>query len=182
MAIFAGVISQEAVVERIQQGTEGTEALTILNRVNEDWDAWQAFRERPILGQGLGYQTNTPYVYATTIQVNAAYFTNDFYLYVLCKFGLLGVIVFGGFIVAMVRTCWQGYKRVQEPFAKGVIGSTAALLIALLVESITMNTYASRSAPGILAIIMGVVLVLRNQNGLDNARVSPRRKAVYASA
>jgi hypothetical protein len=160
-AVLLGLVNKEAVMERISETSQTDETISIAARVVESQNAWKAFGQDPFFGQGLGFKLgNSHLAELHTTEQHDFYYIHDFPLWVLAKFGIIGALIWTGFIVAGFRTVLRGFKLCRDPFAKAVFGSTAALIVAVLIQSIAANPFCVRASVGIFSILLGLVVVL----------------------
>jgi hypothetical protein len=166
-AALAGgnVISTEEFVSRYGKVVtpEMLEDDTFKDRVTETLDAWNAFTERPIAGQGLGYKSETVYTVGTVSYQPEMYFMHNFYVYLLAKFGVTGFLVFLGFLISITRSAIKGYFRRTESFEKYYFGAMAALMTALMLESLAASQFGERLPTALLGIMVGMMVALDHQ-------------------
>jgi O-antigen ligase len=159
-SVATGLISKDAVLDRIEKAEEGTEAMTIVNRIQEARDSIQVFSKHPIFGVGLGYKLGEVFVIGHSLDPQDDYFIHNFYLYVLVKFGLVGVFVFGGFLMSPFITAVKGYRRADSAFERGIFGGIAGLMASLYVESLAANRFSDRTSTALMAMVFAMLMVL----------------------
>jgi O-antigen ligase len=164
LTVSTGLIDSQRVIERAAQ-VGSTDYQGLVYRYQEAVGAWEGFRQSPVFGQGLGYAI--PTVFTDNGLVDSGLFiVHDFYMYVPLKFGVIGIPVFLGFLVSMVRTATSTYRQAKEPFDRAFAAGLASLLIALLVESITSSRFTDRTSTALLAILVACLLSIRREVGL----------------
>jgi len=133
---------------------------TVQDRVMETLDAWNAFRQSPLLGQGLGYRTETVYHIGGVELEPGAFFVHDFYAYLLAKLGITGFVVFVGFLLSIIYQAIKGYFRRPDGFEKYYFGSMAALMAALMLMSLAGSQFNDRLSTAFLGIMVGMMVAM----------------------
>ena len=167
--VLSGKINPAEVADRFVSATSGDilEDQTVTNRVSETLDALQAFSQTPLLGKGLGYQTDTIYQIGFTSFVGPFYFIHNMYAYVLAKFGLIGFVIILGFFFSAMRGSTRAFFAGKTDAASGFYASFTCLTVALLIESVTANQFVDRTATAIYGILGGL-LVFRLSTAYEN--------------
>jgi O-antigen ligase len=133
---------------------------TIQDRVMETLDAWNAFRQSPLLGQGLGYRTETVYHIGGVEFEPGAFFVHDFYAYLLAKLGITGFVVFVGFLICIIYRAIRGYFQRPDGFEKYYFGSMVALMSALMLMSLAGSQFNDRLSTAFLGIMVGMMIAM----------------------
>jgi O-antigen ligase len=136
---------------------------TIKDRVGETLDAWYAFEASPVTGQGLGYKTDTVYHMGGIEFEPDSFFMHNFYAYLLAKVGIVGFMVFMAFLVSMVRSAIKTYLSRPEGFEKYYAAGMAALVVALMLTSITAAVFNDRLTTALLGIMVGMMIALERR-------------------
>jgi O-antigen ligase len=149
---------------------------TVQDRVMEVLDGWNAFRQNPVLGEGLGYRTESVYhIGGIEFQPNML-FMHNFYVYLLAKLGIIGFVVFIGFLASITRCAAREYFRRPASFEKYFFGSMVALMVALVMQSITASQFNDRLATGLLGIMVGMMIAMGVTTGQSTALVALRSR------
>jgi O-antigen ligase len=170
------VIDVSGMIDRYTETTtsEMMEDDTIKDRIIETVDGWNAFMQSPLVGQGLGYRTETVYTVGEVEFQPESFFMHNFYIYLLSKFGIVGSIIFLAFLISILRHAIKGYFRRLDGFDKYYFGSMAALMIALLLMSITAAAFIDRLETALLGIMVGTMI------GMDQRKSESRDATVLA--
>jgi len=161
VALAEGILDAQVVMDRAGEiSTLDFGAFT--QRVDESVEAWNGFQKSPLLGQGLGYRMPVG-LWSIQESQDELFMIHNFYLYILLKFGMVGVPVFFGLFVSVIRTAMSTYRHSRAPFVRAFSAGTASLMVALLVESVTAARFSDRSATALLALVMVFLLSLRRQ-------------------
>jgi O-antigen ligase len=174
--LLAGVLDLGAVLGHIVRSEGGVRGLE--TRVGEMQNALQVFLKSPILGVGLGYKMPPLFAVETNLYIPDLYIVHNFYLYVLAKFGLLGVPIFAGFLISAVRLPMKLYRATASAFEKALCAGVASMVVALLVESFTAPRFTDKTSNMILAICLSMVLSLQK---LGPSPETPQAKATSVS-
>lgn len=109
------------VANRMQEGFIGGQSMSL--RLQYDRDGWALFRQRPLLGWGMGSTEGTltsvqPFYYETL-------FLHNHVLQVLCDCGLLGGIPFLAFLLGVLwltlRRLWRSRREGGDPLAAALL-------------------------------------------------------------
>ncbi len=169
--ISTGFLNRNEVLSRVEEtGTTDFGALT--RRLQESLIAWDDFRQRPLFGQGLGYQIPTVLLTDGQWHEDQLYFIHNFYLFILVKFGVVGIPVFLGFLVSMLRSAISTFRQAELPFDLAFSSGLASLLVALLVESLTSPRFQDRTATALLSILTVFLLAMRREIALNRKRAA----------
>jgi O-antigen ligase len=160
------VVDFEAITARYSEAvtSDMLEDDTIQDRVAETLDAWTAFTERPVFGQGLGYRTETVYHMGGVEFQPEMFFMHNFYAYVLTKFGITGFVVFVGFLISIIRSGAKTYFQRLTGFEKYYCGSMLTLMVALMLTSITGAAFNDRLSTGLLGIMVGMMIAIERRS------------------
>jgi O-antigen ligase len=158
---LAGLINASTLLDRMEISPQVLVDTSISNRFTESHDAYVAFRESPIFGQGLGYRLPTVFDVGNLAIAENFFFVHNYYAWVLCKFGIIGVIVWGGFLLSIFRTAVRGFRKATDAFEKEFYGGMAAWLVALAIQSITSSRFNDRGTTAFLGITIGMMLALK---------------------
>jgi O-antigen ligase len=150
---------------------------TVQDRVMEALDGWNAFSRNPVLGEGLGYRTESVYHIGGIEFQPQMLFMHNFYVYLLAKLGITGVVVFVGFLASIIRCAAREYFRRPPSFEKYFFGSMVALMVALVMLSITASQFNDRLATGLLGIMVGMMIAMGVAVGQSTALVTLRPRA-----
>jgi hypothetical protein len=164
VALASGLLDAGQVWQRTAE-TSSLDFGAFTQRVGESLAAWNGFQSRPVFGQGLGYRMPLA-VWSTDPAdpaTNDLFLIHNFYMYVPLKFGLVGVPIFFGFLVSMVRSGVSTYRQAKLPFDRAFSAGLSSLLVALLVESATASRFQDRSASALLSLLMAILLSLRRE-------------------
>jgi O-antigen ligase len=170
------VIDVSGMLDRYTETTtsEMLEDDTVKDRILESIDGWNAFMQSPVVGQGLGYRTETVYTVGEVEFQPESFYMHNFYIYLLAKFGIVGSIVFLAFLISILRHAIKGYFRRLDGFDKYYFGSMAALMVALLMMSITAAAFNDRLSTALLGIMVGTMI------GMDQRKSESRDATVLA--
>lgn len=164
--IATGLLNRNEVLSRVEEtGTTDFGALT--RRLQESLIAWDDFQQRPVFGQGLGYQIPTVLLTDGQWHEEQIYFIHNFYLFILVKFGVVGIPVFLGFLLSMLRSAISTFRQAELPFDRAFSSGLASLLVALLVESLTSPRFQDRTATALLSILTVCLLAMRREMALS---------------
>jgi len=159
VALGSGFLDAQQVLQRTAEtSTLSFGALT--QRLGESVAAWNGFMARPVFGQGLGYRMPTA-LWSIQESSNDLFFIHNFYLYVPLKFGLVGIPIFAGFLISLLRTGISTCREATQPFDRAFAAGLSCLLVALLVESATASRFQDRSATALLSIVLALLLSIR---------------------
>jgi O-antigen ligase len=153
---YFGMVNLSVAQNRFEGVTSGY-ILGGPTRLVESLMALDAFMQHPIIGQGLGYKTHAfGSLWSESLVDN--YLIHNFYLYVLAKFGLIGVPVWMAFFIALVKLPVGLYRRIKPPFYKALCAGVAALVVALMVESLAIPEFCDKGTTALLAILICMLL------------------------
>jgi len=136
---------------------------TIQDRITETLDSWNAFRESPIVGQGLGFRTQTVYHMGRVTYEPDLFYMHNFYAYLLAKLGITGFAVFVAFLISIVRNAAKSYFRMPDSFEKYYMGATAALVVGLMLLSVTSAVFDDRLTTALLGIMVGMMIAINHR-------------------
>jgi hypothetical protein len=159
------VVDMDAITGRFSEAltSEMLEDDTIQDRVTETLDSWNAFQGSPIVGQGLGFRTQTVYHMGKVTYEPDLFYMHNFYAYVLAKLGITGFIVFVGFLISIVRSATRSYFRMTDGFEKYYMGGMAALLVGLMLLSVASAVFDDRLTTALLGIMVGMMIAMNRR-------------------
>jgi O-antigen ligase len=162
LAVAVGLVDVERFLGRYAEtaSAEFIEDPTIANRLLESADAWAAFAEYPLTGQGLGYRMPTDYQVGVVTIAPEGFFVHNFYLYVLAKFGVLGAGCFIWFFLAVFRTAWRLGISLPAGFERNFAVSYFSIVVAFCIESITASQFAERTGVALFAVLTAVLVAM----------------------
>ncbi len=167
--LASGFLDSNRVLSRTEEmSTSDFGALT--RRLQESLNAWNGFQQRPLFGQGLGYKIPTVLLKDDRWYEDDLYLIHNFYLYILLKFGMAGIPVFFGFLASLLRTAISTFRQARLPFDRAFSCGLAALIVALLVESLTAPRFQDRSATALLSILTVCLLAMRREIAIQQTR------------
>jgi O-antigen ligase len=168
MAAIAPISSlQEQIQSRVQslvrvvwsllvpQSPADVEDINILARLNEFTIALNAFKEQPLLGQGLGYSYEVPPAMSGKETAHVQYVHNIF-AYFLMTTGLIGSGILLVLIVATFLVFWHKYRREASPDWDRVLVAAESALAALWLYALFFAVFRTLS----FNFVVGVALAL----------------------
>jgi hypothetical protein len=168
MAATAPISSlQEQIQSRVQslvrvvwsllapQSPDDVEDINILARLNEFTIALNAFREQPLLGQGLGYSYEVPPAVSGEETARVQY-VHNIVAYFLMTTGLLGTGILVVLIVATFLVFWHKYRREASPDWDRVLVAAGSALAALWLYALFFAVFRTLS----FNFVVGVALAL----------------------
>lgn len=161
VALADGVLDTQVVMDRAGE-VSSLDFGAFTQRMDESVEAWNGFRNSPLFGQGLGYRMPVG-LWSIQDSQDDLFMIHNFYLYILLKFGIVGIPIFVGFFVSLIRTAISTYRQSKQPFDRAFSAGAASLIVALLVESLTAARFSDRSATALLALVMVFLLSMRRQ-------------------
>jgi hypothetical protein len=173
-ALSTGFLDSDRFFSRTEEmSTMEFGALT--TRLDESLKAWEGFQKSPLLGQGLGYRMPIVLLRDDQWYDSDLYLIHNFYLYVLLKFGVVGIPVFYGFLCSLLRCAISTFRQAEQPFDRAFSSGLASLIVALLVESVTAPRFQDRSATALLSILMVCLLAMRREIALRQVPAGPAK-------
>jgi O-antigen ligase len=159
-AAYIGLVNFDTFVTRNQQVASDSQYFVLggPNRLLESLDALAAFTKSPLIGHGLGYQSKTLFPMGDSQIAPNLYIVHNFYLFILVKFGLLGVPIWIYFFVCMIKLPMNLCRRHTAPFPKFLCAGVAGLVVSLLVESIAAPRFCDKTATALLSIVFCLLL------------------------
>ena len=113
-------------------------------RVSSMKKAWEAYMEHPVFGYGItGWR-----------------FLDAQYLKTLVETGLLGFAAFGFLIYTILKVTWNGYRRTNDKFYKGISMGFFAGAIAMLTHGLSTNTFIIVRIMEPFWFLMAIVVVI----------------------
>lgn len=109
-------------MDRLQRGLDAEGSVSA--RLQYDKDGWELFRQKPLLGWGMGGTEGAltsvqPYYYESL-------FLHNHVLQVMCDCGLLGAVPFLAFLLGsawlLLRRLWESRKEGGDPLAAALLG------------------------------------------------------------
>ena len=167
--LATGFLDSNRVFSRTEE-MSGTDFGALTRRLEESLNAWNGFLQRPLFGQGLGYRVPTVLLKNDQWYEDDLYLIHNFYLYILLKFGMVGIPVFFGFLASLLRTAISTFRQARLPFDRAFSCGLAALIVALLVESLTAPRFQDRSATALLSILAVCLLAMRREIAVQQTR------------
>src|SRR5205823_3573620 len=102
IALADGILDAEVVMDRAAE-VSSLDFGALTQRMDESVEAWNAFENSPLFGQGLGYRMPIG-LWSIQESQDDLFMIHNFYLYILLKFGIVGIPIFVGFFASMIRT------------------------------------------------------------------------------
>ncbi|MEK7733119.1 MAG: hypothetical protein AAB318_02795, partial [Planctomycetota bacterium] len=113
-------------------------------RVSSMKKAWEAYMEHPVFGYGItGWR-----------------FLDAQYLKTLVETGLLGFAAFGFLIYTILKVTWNGYRRTNDKFYKGISMGFFAGTVAMLTHGLSTNTFIIVRIMEPFWFLMAIVVVI----------------------
>jgi O-antigen ligase len=137
------------------QSPADVEDINILARLNEFTIALNAFREQPLLGQGLGYSYEVPPAVSGEETARVQY-VHNIVAYFLMTTGLLGTGILVVLIVATFLVFWHKYRREASPDWDRVLVAAGSALAALWLYALFFAVFRTLS----FNFVVGVALAL----------------------
>jgi O-antigen ligase len=176
VVVVSGLLDTQQLMKRTEEMSR-TDFGALTQRLDESLAAWSGFTESPIFGQGLGYRMPIG-AWSIAPSDDDLFMIHNFYLYVLLKFGIIGVPIFAGFLVSMVRSAISTFRQARAPFDQAFSAGLASLIVALLVESATAPRFQDRSATALLSLSLACLLSLRRMIAVAPQAQEPVRASV----
>lgn len=109
-------------MDRLQRGLDAEGSVSY--RLQYDRDGWELFKQKPLLGWGLGGTEGA----LTSVQpfFYESLFVHNHVLQVMCDCGLLGAVPFLAFLLGsgwlLLRRLWESRKEGGDPLAAALLG------------------------------------------------------------
>ena len=151
--IFSALIS--TVFLRLFSTAGAAQDISLANRLVESAAVWSAIWTSPIMGSGLGAE----YTFYSLLRKTTLHtiYVHNAYLYLWFKLGILGLVAFlasyGGKILAGVRLALGHRDHPRRP----LLLSAVAILIAMLLISITSPQFYARDSVLIITLCWGTI-------------------------
>lgn len=129
----------------------------VIGRLYAYQEAYEHFRMHPVFGTGHGLMIIT---YPTMLY--GAMYTSDIdslYLTLLTKMGVIGLLVFGWFMIALLREPWTLFFRSTERRDQAFALGTLSALVALLVLGVSDATLITGRFILVFGIAVGLVMM-----------------------
>jgi O-antigen ligase len=159
------VVDMDAFTSRFSETvtSEMLEDDTIQDRVTETLDSLNAFQGSPIVGQGLGFRTQTVYHMGRVTYEPDLFYMHNFYAYLLAKLGITGFVIFLGFLISIVRSATKSYFRMPDGFEKYYMGAMASLIVGLMLLSVASAVFDDRLTTALLGIMVGMMIAINRR-------------------
>jgi len=146
---------------------------SLVYRYIENEYAYPQIESHPLFGLGLGanYRPVDRRVDYGPAKSSLTYYIHNGHLWVMLKTGLLGYVFFMWFLLLFVKRGLQNWKRITDPFLKGIVLSFVATIPGILLAS-TVNPIFKQSywAP-VIGVMLGmseVILRMNNNQFIDS--------------
>ena len=162
----------DAYVDRVVTGLSSDARRTdpsLLYRQSEVQPLWDTFTASPIVGRGFGYAYKAPYGSGFTAD-DGRYYAHHWYLWLLAKAGVVGMLGFAILVVASLAGC----RRSQLGVPLG--GAAVGLLTISVVAPVPLG-----SGAGVLGALLGAVVFQGDAVRSTEARLMHGAGAVDAS-
>lgn len=162
--VFLGIILLQAIpgVQDMLGGRFATFGileydLSLLARAELAQYVFQRVSEAPFLGTGLGDFLR--YQYFATLGRFNVYWLDNTYLQVLWKTGIIGSILFFGFLVVFFKRAWFVLKNSITPFDKIISSSVFFSILALAISGLQCGILIGYRFNFVWAILMGIIVL-----------------------
>jgi O-antigen ligase len=171
-ALFRSVITRTLAVTAVQDRN-------VQYRFLENQAVGAQIAERPLVGNGLGKDYLFDWSRYGVKPYRKNYIHNNYYWFV-HRLGLVGMALFAWVAVAFLLPWMRDREALSrgDPWLVGLVFGSRAVLVALLVVSITSPRLNSKGSITILATVMGLsevarVLLLRDREKTEERSPSP---------
>jgi O-antigen ligase len=158
--VFAGNLGDailRAISTRLFTSSSFTQDISLANRIAETQWALKLFAESPVIGYGYG--TLVPHYNLILGVTEYSNYLHNSYIYVLVKVGILGAVLFFGFLGTVIV---QGFRRARSstytPLRDSVIRGSTGTLCGLLLIAMSSGVFIEKIA--ILVIALGSAFVM----------------------
>ncbi len=178
-ALLRSVVTRASAVTAVQD-------VNVQYRLIENHATWRQFMDHPIAGNGLGKDYLFDFSRYGVTPYRKSYIHND-YMWFLQRLGLIGMGLYAWVALAFLLP-WMKYRdKVArgDPWLLGIMYGGRAVLVALLVVSITSPQLNSKVPVTITALIMGlseIALTLLRQEAAETSPAAADERAGSASA
>lgn len=130
----------------------------VRTRVSEYQEIWDALRQSPVLGKGLGAE----YQGLRRQQAADKHFVHNTYLAVALRGGIVGLTAF---LIALAATAATVLRRllalhaVGEPVSVAIAGGALAAVLALAIQSLTTGILLTHPVAAICGTLLGLATV-----------------------
>ena len=127
---LAGAIFR-AVAARLTSSGNALEDISIANRIAETRTVLSLVPQSPLVGLGYGSWFHHFNIITHTTEI--VHYVHNVYVYLLMKVGAIGLFLFGGYILLVLREGFRVSRLAQErPIVLALVRASVALLIGLL--------------------------------------------------
>jgi len=117
----------------------------------------------PFFGLGLGanYRPRDPRLdFSKSLASSLTWYIHNGYYWVMVKIGLIGFLFFMYFFLRFVKRGFQNWKRISDPFLKGIVLSFAVTILSLQFTVFTSPIFTTTWWAPIIGIMLGTSEVI----------------------
>jgi len=133
--------------------------------------AWQAFKENPILGLGIGGFGPYAKIHLPWWQQNEWKIVNNEYLEILAETGILGFISFIVLIAIIIYKSWQTISQTKDNYLKTILIGFFTAFIAILIQYITFSTLYIMHIWFLIGIIVATEQIIKKTNIINKSPI-----------
>ena len=144
-----------------------TQESSLVYRYVENEYAYPQIASHPLLGLGLGanYRPLDHRIDFGPADSILRYYIHNGHLWVILKTGLIGYLFFMWFILLFVKRGLQNWKRIPDPFLKGIVLSFIAMIPGILLASTIDPIFKQSWWTPVIGIMLGISeVILRMSN------------------
>jgi O-antigen ligase len=160
--LMAGDVGQtvlRALAIRLSTSTDVARDISLSNRLAESRAALEAVRESPIVGHGYG-ASFLHYNLINEITERSIY-VHDSYVYMLLKVGILGFVLFFGFLLGVLREGFRLGKRVKMGVSTtAMIRGTVGVFVGILFIATNSGNLTDKSVILMIALGAGAIMAV----------------------
>jgi hypothetical protein len=145
--------------------------LSLLARAELAQYVFRRVSEAPLFGAGLGDFLR--YQYFSTLGRYNVYWLDHTYLQVLWKTGIIGSILFFGFLVVFFKRAWFVLKNSTTPFDKIISSSIFFSILALAISGMQCGILVGYRFNFVWAILMGIIVLKAQELKKHPIRLEP---------
>ncbi len=149
-SVFSSVLTRASAVTAVQDPN-------VQYRLIENREVGRQIAASPIIGNGLGKEFLFDWSQYGVAPFLKSYIHNNYYWF-LQRLGAVGLALFVWIVVAFLVP-WMKYRKalpLDDPWLSGLVFGGRALVVALLVNSITSPRFNTMDSVTVLALVMGL--------------------------
>ncbi len=156
-----GELIIQAVAERFTSIGESIKDASVIGRIVETQTVWNLIKHNPIVGYGLGMT----YSFISPIpREMPTWYVHNGYLYIFFKLGIFGLLSFLAFYIKSIKMGFRFQKNSVDPFLRAIFLGFLAVLIGMLLVSMTSPQFIQKDSLLIIAIAIGIMNACKRKN------------------